>query len=57
MFVGCSETSVSVIVKHVQHVVIIIRAFCLPEGTCYVFQCLRDRNITGLWLAREGIST
>ena len=57
MFVGCSETSVSVIVKHVQHVVIIVRAFCLPEGTCYVFQCLGDRNITGLWLAREGIST
>ena len=32
MFVGCSEVSISVIVKHVQHVGI-IKAFCFPRGT------------------------
>ena len=31
MFVGCSEISKSVIVKHKQHIGI-IRAFCLPGG-------------------------
>ena len=31
--VGCSEISISVIVKHVQHVGI-IRDFCLARGTC-----------------------
>ena len=31
MFVGCSEISTSVIVKHKQHMEI-IRAFCLPGG-------------------------
>ena len=36
MFVGCSEIGISIIVKHVQHVGI-IRAFCLPGGTCSVF--------------------
>ena len=29
MFVGCSEISISDIVKHVQHIGI-IRAFCVP---------------------------
>ena len=29
MFVGCSEISISVIVKHVQQIGI-VRAFCLP---------------------------
>ena len=46
MFVGCSETSVSVTVKHVQHIVL-IRTFCLPGGT---------EEIAGLWFA-WGIST
>ena len=39
MFVGCSEINVNVIVKHKQHVGI-IWPFCLPGGTCSVFQCL-----------------
>ena len=52
MFLGCSKISVSVIVKHVQNIGIIM-AFCLPEGNCYVFQCLGGtENIAGLWLAR-----
>ena len=33
MFAGCSQISISVIVKHVQHIGI-IRALCLPGGTC-----------------------
>ena len=41
VFVGCSETSVSVTVKHVQHIVL-IRTFCLPGGT---------EEIAGLWFA------
>ena len=45
MFVGCSEISISVIVKHVQHIGI-IRAFCLPGETCQVFQCPgRQKNL------------
>ena len=31
MFIGCSETNISGIVKHVQHIEI-IRAFCLSWG-------------------------
>ena len=31
MFVGCSENSISVIVKHTQHIGI-IEAFCLPRA-------------------------
>ena len=31
MFVHCSETGISVIVKHVRHTEI-IRVFCLPRG-------------------------
>ena len=33
MCVGCFEISISVVVKHVQCIGI-IRAFCLPGGTC-----------------------
>ena len=39
MLVGCFEISISVIVKDV-HSIGIIRAFYLPGGTCYDFQCL-----------------
>ena len=39
MFVGCSEVSISVIIKHVQHIGI-IRAFYLSGGTYKVFQYL-----------------
>ena len=39
VFVGCSEISKSVTVKHMQ-LVGIDRAFCLPGWTCWVFQCL-----------------
>ena len=31
--VGCFEISISVVVKHIQNIGI-IRAFCLPGGTC-----------------------
>ena len=37
--VGCFEIGISVAVKHVQSIGI-IRAFCLPWGTCYDFKCL-----------------
>ena len=36
MFAESSEISQSVVVKYVQHIGI-IRAFCLPGGTCPVF--------------------
>ena len=36
MLVSCSEISISVIVKYVQHIGI-IRAFCLPEGELLSF--------------------
>ena len=39
MFVGFFEIDVSVTVKHVQKIGI-IRAFCLPGGTCWDFKCL-----------------
>ena len=48
MFVGCSEISISVIVKHLQHVGI-IRAFCLPGGTFKFFSAWRTENIAGFW--------
>ena len=43
MFVGCSEISLSVIVKHIQPIGINI-PFCLPRWTCYVFYYLGDRK-------------
>ena len=61
MFFGCPEISVSVSVKHVPHIGI-IRAFHLPWGTCYFFQCLGEllsssvsggtEKIAGLWLIK-----
>ena len=61
MFVGSPEISISVSVKHLQHIGI-IRAFHLPGGTCYFFQCLREllsssvsggtEKIAGLWLIK-----
>ena len=36
MLLGCSEISVSVVVKHVQHIKI-ISAFCLPGGDLLSF--------------------
>ena len=39
MFVGCSEISVNVIVKHKQHVGI-IWPFCLPWGYFSIFSVL-----------------
>ena len=65
MFVGCSEISVSVIVKHMQNTGI-IRTFCLPGGRvklssaygdrkhCWVVGCGCGLWVAGLWLAREG---
>lgn len=55
MFASCSEVSTSAAVKHVQHTGF-IRTFCLPGGTCYVFQFLGEHEIAGLWFVR-GIST
>ena len=39
VFAGCSETRISVVIKHVQHIGI-IRAFCLPGGDLLSFQRL-----------------
>ena len=53
MFVGCSEISISVIVKHVQHVGI-IRVFCLPGGLNKFFSAWggEAEKFAGLWFAR-----
>ena len=52
MLVGCSEISISVIVKHVQHVGI-IRVFVCLGGLTIFFQCLGGpEEIVGLWFAR-----
>ena len=56
MFVGCSEITVSVIVKHDQHIGI-IRTFCVPEATYFSFSATRvTEKIAEFWFAR-GIST
>ena len=55
MFVGCSEISTSVIVKHVPHVGI-IRAFCLFFGDLLSFSVTgRQEKLLGCGLG--GIST
>ena len=52
MFVGCSEISVSVIVKHVQHIGI-VRAFFLPGENLISFSVPEGtEKIAGLWLAK-----
>ena len=43
MLVDCSEISVSVIVKRVQHVAI-IKAFCPPGGTYLSFSLPRRKE-------------
>ena len=43
MFVGCSEISISVIVKHGQHTGIIWE-FCLPGGLVKFFSACGDRK-------------
>ena len=43
MVVGCSEINIGVIVKHVQQIGI-IRAFCVPGTTHYVFQYLGEQK-------------
>ena len=56
MSLGCSEISVSVIVKHVQHR--IVRASCLPGGTYQVFQCLGgQKKYCFVVCLLDGIST
>ena len=59
MLAGCSEISISVIVKHVQHIGI-IRAFCLPGGGGDLLSFSLHggtKKIAGLWFAGGGIST
>ena len=57
MFVHCSETGISVIVKHVRHTGI-IRVFCLFRGVaCYVFQYLGRQKKTARLRFAWGIST
>ena len=53
MFVGCSEISISVIVKHLQHG--IIRGFFSVEGWGDLLHFSvpgGTENIAGLWVAR-----
>ena len=50
MLVGCSEISISVIVKHVQHDGI-IRAFMCLGGLIKFFSAWGTEEITGLWFA------
>ena len=54
MLVSCSEISISVIVKYVQHIGI-IRAFCLPEGELLSFSVPggTEKNPDGLRFAGE----
>ena len=47
MFVGCSEISISVVVKYVG----IIRAFCLAGGLKFS-SAWGTEKIPGLWFAR-----
>ena len=52
MFTGCSEISINVIVKHVQHVGI-IRACNLPGADLLSFLVPgRPEKIAGFWFAR-----
>ena len=51
MFVGCSETSLSVIVKHKQHVGI-VWPFCLPGGLVHFFSAWEEGKNVGSWFAR-----
>ena len=53
MLAGCYEISVSVIVKHVQHVGI-ISIFCLPGELTKFFSTWGTEKIAGLWLNRGG---
>ena len=53
MFVGFSEISINVIVKHVQNIGI-IRALSLPGGLAKFLSAWRDRKkIPGLWFTKE----
>ena len=57
MFVGCSEISVNVIVKHKQHVGI-IWPFCLPWGDFFIFfSAWGDREKMLVCGLQGGIST
>ena len=49
MFAGCSEISVSAIVKNLQHVEI-IRAFYLPGGLVKFFSAWGTAKMVGLWV-------
>ena len=52
MFVGYSEISMSVIVKHVRHIGI-VRAFVLPGVNLINFSVSGGtENIAGLWFAK-----
>ena len=54
MFVGFSEISVSIAVKHVQNIGI-IRTFCLPGRDLLSFLVPEGtEKIAGLWFAKEG---
>ena len=56
MFVGCSEISVKVTVKHVQHIGI-IRCFCLLRRNLLSFSVPGGpKKLAGLWFTR-GITT
>ena len=46
MFVGCSEISINVIVKHKQHVGI-IWPFCVHWGDLFIFSVLAGRGVGG----------
>ena len=50
MFPNCSEITISVIVKHVQHVGI-IRAFCLHAMDVFSVPAGTEK-IVGLWFAK-----
>ena len=51
LFVGCSEISINVIVKHVQ-IIGIISAFCLPEDLLSISVPWGTNRFVGLWIAR-----
>ena len=51
MFVGCSEISENVIVKHMQHVGIIWHFVCL-RGLIHFFSAWGREKNAGLWFAK-----
>ena len=54
VFVGCSENSISVIVKNICNILELSGLFVCLGGLIKVFQCLGEGKIAAFWFARGG---